>query len=211
METRLLSPDERRMLSATLQSTGGRQERIFAAFLAGAATLAVGLLIAERLLPGSQLSQALPVGLALAMSTLAYRRTGREPWREKQAADLRAELAAGVADIGTYAAQAAVRVDEFEDEGISYFVHLVDGRVLFLAGQYLYEFDEDKQFPNTAFTIVRTPLSRMVLGFEVQGSYFAPMHTREPFTDAEYRQGSVPSDGDVLEVDFQSTLGRSQV
>jgi hypothetical protein len=196
------------MLSATLQTTGGRQERIFAAFLAGAATLAAGLLIAERLLPGSQLSQALPVGLALVMATVAYRRTGREPWREKQATDLRSELAAGVADVSKYAAKAAVRVDEFEDEGISYFVHLVDGRVLFLTGQYLYEFDDEKQFPNTAFTIVRTPLSRMVLEFEVQGRYFAPMHTREPFTDAEYRQGLVPSDGDVLELDFRSTFGR---
>jgi hypothetical protein len=204
METRPLNLRERQMLAAILRDADGRKDRLFAAFFAAAISLGAGLLIAERLLPGSQLSQAAPVGLALLIGVLVFRRTGHEPWREKQRTDLSDELAAGVAEVTRCTARSAIRVDEFEDEGISFFMELADGRVLFLSGQYLYDLDEEKQFPNTAFTIVRTPRTRMVLEFECEGSYFPPIYTRAPFTEAEYHQGSVPSDGDIIERDFQS-------
>jgi hypothetical protein len=75
--------------------------------------------------------------------------------RESHAAD----LAAGVATLTTYEATDALRVEEFEDEGSQYYLKLADGRVLFLAGQYLYEYelgeDEDGQVLSVDFEALR--------------------------------------------------------
>lgn len=202
METRPLSLEELRMLSATLRGTDARNGRLLAALFAGFGSLGVGLLIAERAIPGTPLSQVIPVGLALLVGVLVHRRVGHEAWREKQAADLRDELAAGVAEVTRWLARSAIRVEEFEDEGISFFVELTDGRVLFLSGQYLYDVDDAQRFPNTSFTIVRTPRTRMVLEVECTGEYFPPLSTRPAFTEAEYRDGSVPSDGDIIAGDI---------
>ena len=46
-------------------------------------------------------------------------------------------------------------MEELEDEGVSYFLELDDGAVLFLSGQYL---DEDESpFPCTEFIVRRLP------------------------------------------------------
>ena len=55
-------------------------------------------------------------------------------------------------------------MEEFEDEGLHYFIELVDGRVLFLSGQYLYDYEpisddpesnQPRSFPCTEFTVRR--------------------------------------------------------
>ena len=53
-----------------------------------------------------------------------------------------------------YAIRDAVAVEEFEDEGLSYFLLLDDGRTLFLSGQYLYG-PAEKGFPWASFEVVR--------------------------------------------------------
>lgn len=208
METRPLTLEERKALATSARTIGGWRDRLFAASFAAAAGLGIGLLVAERVFVGSPASQAVPLALALIVGIFVYLRMNREEWRARQTNELSEELAAGVAEIVRYSARNAIRVEEFEDEGLSFFVELTDGRILFLSGQYLYEADETDQFPNTTFTIVRTPRTRMVLEFDCRGDYFPPVETRAPFTDAEYQQGSVPSDGDILDLDF-SILRRS--
>src|SRR5262245_21050528 len=42
---------------------------------------------------------------------------------------------------GDFKARRAFMVDEFEDEGIHYFIELEDNSILFLSGQYLYDYE----------------------------------------------------------------------
>jgi hypothetical protein len=63
-----------------------------------------------------------------------------------------------------YLAKRAFQVEEFEDEGSHYYIELDDGGVLFLSGQYLYEYEpvfrrdrleRPRSFPCTRFSLRR--------------------------------------------------------
>jgi hypothetical protein len=108
-------------------------------------------------------------------------------------------------------------VEEFEDEGSQYYLALTDGRVLFVSGQWLYEYedgeDEDgkptsARFPCRRFTIERAAKSGLFLGLIPQGPSFPPSDTLPPFTDEQHGAGTVPDDGDLLSVDFESLRKR---
>jgi hypothetical protein len=141
--------------------------------------------------------QALLLGAALAglgvAVYLAYqtRVLGKSPtgWDDLQE---------GTARVARFEATDAVAVEESEDEGLSYFVALTDGRVLFLSGQYLYEPVERGEFPARRFEVVRTALAGTVLTVTALGPALAPSVTRSPFTDAEYQSGTMPEDGAVI-------------
>jgi hypothetical protein len=57
----------------------------------------------------------------------------------------------------------ALQVEEFEDEGSHFFLELNDGNVLFLSGQYLYDYapvddidpEQGRLFPCSEFTVKR--------------------------------------------------------
>ncbi len=100
----------------------------------------------------------------------------------------------------------AIRVEEAEDEGSQYYLKLGDGRVAFLAGQYLYELEEDGAFPCRVVTVTRAPHSSVVLDAACTGEALAPSATRPPFSEEEYRRGT-PADGALLEADFASLGG----
>ena len=72
----------------------------------------------------------------------------------------------GLVESQEFQARRALQVDETEDEGIHLFLELDDGLVLFLSGQYLYEYGADEDvdghepnqdclFPNTRFIVHR--------------------------------------------------------
>ena len=70
----------------------------------------------------------------------------------------------GLLESTTFRATRAFGVEEFEDEGLHYFLELTDGRVLFLSGQYLYDYEpisddpetnQPRLFPSTEFTVRR--------------------------------------------------------
>ena len=70
----------------------------------------------------------------------------------------------GLLDSSSYRAIRAFQVEEYGDEGLTFFLELDDHTVLYLNGQYLYEYEEivddveapiPRRFPNTEF-IVRT-------------------------------------------------------
>lgn len=54
-----------------------------------------------------------------------------------------------------YKALRAFGVEEFNEEGLHYFLELADGGVLYLTGQYLHEYREPRRFPCTEFTLRR--------------------------------------------------------
>jgi hypothetical protein len=113
------------------------------------------------------------------------------------------DLDAGVAEITTYEAREAIKVEEFEDEGIGFYLDLGDGKVLFLQGQYLYEDYEAKRFPCTRFTVSRAARSQAVLDMTCEGECLPPVCVHPPFTAKDYKTGAAPKDGEILETDFE--------
>lgn len=147
---------------------------------------------------------AAAVGALAAVATYASVQR-RERRRRREQSDLVArELAAGYVNCTTYTITDAVAVEEHEDEGLSYYLLLDDGRTLFLSGQYLYEPAEEDGFPWAAFEVVRVPIGGWVLRMVRHGPTLTPSHTRAPFSDAEYASRAVPPDGTIALRDFEA-------
>jgi hypothetical protein len=95
---------------------------------------------------------------ALVLFNLGRRRPPAGPTFEQ----LRAQ---GLIESIEFRATRAFEVEEFEDEGMHYFIELADGSVLFLNGQYLYQFLPESHggakglktsiFPSTEFTLLK--------------------------------------------------------
>ena len=100
-----------------------------------------------------------------------------------------------------------MRVEEFEDEGSSYYLKLDDGSVLFLSGQYLYEYEDQGSFPSTRVAVTRAPESKIVLDIECLGQPLPVRAQRPPFTREDHLNGAVPEDGALLAVDFEILRG----
>lgn len=119
-------------------------------------------------------------------------------WQKAQAARKQALRLDGVADdiaeIFTFAATEAIQVKEFEDEGSSYFLRLTDGQVLFLSGQYLYDYEESKRFPCVDFDIVRRSRLDFVIEVVCRGAYIAPSKILKPFRVEQFEKDKVPED-----------------
>lgn len=116
-----------------------------------------------------------------------------------------------------YQATRAFQVEEFEDEGSHYFVELADESVLYLNGQYLYdyesveddpEFNQPRLFPCTHFTIRRHKIEGYVAEIQCQGAVIEPEIIAKSFTRAEYHQGIVPEDGDILSENYEMLKAR---
>ena len=126
----------------------------------------------------------------------------REQSAEERAAVERATVAAGEVVATRYEIQDAIAVEEFEDEGLSYYLLLDDSRTLFLSGQYLYE-PADRGFPWKTFEVVRIPGREWVLNVVKLGDSLKPSHTRPPFTGDEFRS-AIPVDGTIASLDWSS-------
>jgi hypothetical protein len=120
----------------------------------------------------------------------------------------REDAANTVAEIFAFSAVAAIRVKEFEDEGSHYFLRLADGRILFLSGQYLYEYEnadeEDEEsaprFPCTQFDVVRHSARGYVMELVCRGTYLETEQVLEPFSKRHFEQGNVPEDMTYVDV-----------
>jgi hypothetical protein len=104
-------------------------------------------------------------------------------------------------------ARRAFEIEEFEDEGMSFFVELADDSVLFLSGQYLYEYepiDDDpdlnqpRRFPCTEFTVRRHPTEHWVYDVACSGEVLEPEGLAPPFSGDDYDFGRIPEDGQVI-------------
>jgi len=106
------------------------------------------------------------------------------------------ELMEGNAEVSTFEIRKAVQVEEFEDEGIGFYLETGDGKTLYLQGQYLYDFEN---FPSTRVEVVRTPKSRTRLIFKSFGSPLAVSSKLPAFTPKDHEMGRAHYDGDLLD------------
>ena len=107
----------------------------------------------------------------------------------------------------SYRARRAFQVEEFEDEGSHYFIELEDGKVLYLCGQYLYEYepiDDDpelkqgRRFPCAEFTIRKHREKGFVVDILCGGPVIGPDMLAPPFSEADFQNDRVPEDGAVI-------------
>jgi len=106
-----------------------------------------------------------------------------------------------------FKARRAFQVEEFEDEGSHYFVELDNGSILFLSGQYLYEFEEitedpelnqNRRFPCSKFTLQKHKETGNVLNIVCGGKVIPIECVAPPFDKSAFKRGLVPEDGEVL-------------
>ena len=102
-----------------------------------------------------------------------------------------------------YKARRAFGVEEFEDEGSHYFIELEDGGVLYLNGQYLYEYEpigskQPRTFPCTEFTILRHKDEGWVLDLQCRGSVIEPELVASSFSKSDFKAELTPTDGEII-------------
>lgn len=146
------------------------------------------------------------VGLCV-VATWFFNRSG-DPFGRKTEEEQVAELEGmGLLQTATFRVRRAFGIEEFEDEGLHYFLELEDGRVLFLSGQYLYDYepiDDDPElnrtrtFPCTDFIVRRHHHGRYVVDIACQGAALEPEVVAPPFGKKDWRDGRVPEDGAIL-------------
>jgi hypothetical protein len=103
-------------------------------------------------------------------------------------------------------ARRAFEVEEVEDEGSHFFVELTDGSVLFLTGQYLYDYrgiaknegDGNASFPCSEFTILRHKETNHVVDIICAGRGLPIECEAPPFNKEDFQNECVPEDGQVI-------------
>lgn len=107
----------------------------------------------------------------------------------------------------SFKARRALRVEEYEDEGSHFFIELADGAVLFVTGQYLYEYEEitddpevnqAQKFPCTEFTLQRHKDAGYVMNIVCAGKVLPIECVAPPFAKDAVDRGLVPDDGEVV-------------
>lgn len=120
--------------------------------------------------------------------------------REKDVAELEAQ---GLLVSKSYSARRAFMVEEFEDEGTSYFIELDDGTVLFLSGQYLYDYGQDDEsdntpFPCASFTVRRHRTEGYVVDIRCSGPLVKLDATAPHLTLEEMSSENALEDGQII-------------
>lgn len=126
---------------------------------------------------------------------------------EERAQELEAQ---GVLSAQHFSVTRAFEVEEFEDEGLHYYLELADGRVLFMTGQYLYDYapidpveedhdePEPRRFPCADFVVRRHRGEGYVVDIQCTGRTLEPELTAPPFGEDVWRQGAIPEDGTII-------------
>jgi hypothetical protein len=107
----------------------------------------------------------------------------------------------GLLVLQSFRARRAFQVDEFEDEGSHYYVELEDGVVLFLTGQYLYNYAPRagrRTFPCSKFTVRRHKEKGFAVDILCQGEVIEPEVQAPWFDEEDYRKRLIPEDGTLL-------------
>jgi len=100
--------------------------------------------------------------------------------------------------------QRCVEITEFEDEGMHFLLELLDGRVLYLSGQNLYDLTEEPRpiFPSTSIQLKRVADSGLVTSVTPTGSYLAPIKKYPDFATAVLYEEWDIQDGAFLPLTF---------
>jgi len=106
-----------------------------------------------------------------------------------------------------FEAKRAFQLEEFEDEGAHYFIELVNGSVMYLNGQYLYDYepiDDDAQnnqsrkFPCTNFSVRRHKSEGYVVDIVCSGTVIEPDGLAPSFDKSDFKRGNIPEDGEII-------------
>lgn len=102
----------------------------------------------------------------------------------------------------SFRALRAFQLEEFEDEGSQYFLELEDHSVLYLSGQFLYEYEpadeKPRRFPCTEFTIRRHKNNGYIVDVLCSGQVLEPEVTAPPLDADELAEYGAISDGQVI-------------
>ena len=153
-------------------------------------------------------SAAVVMFALMALALWLFHPKGSDPFHRKSAA----EYVAGLEGLGLlksteFHAKRAFGVKEFEDEGLHYFLELDDGRVLFLSGQYLYDYEpvqegpesnQPRTFPCSEFTVRRHRKEGFVVEIRCGGSVLEPELMAPSFGSADCKADRIPGDGQVI-------------
>jgi hypothetical protein len=190
---------------------------VFAAMLGAVALM-------ERYLPKGPVpwwAKALPATallVALFLSMFIFNKAGFRPFlRRKSLPERIAELEAkGQLLRQSFEATQAFGVSEFEDEGPHYYIELADGQVLYLNGQYLYDYEpieddpelnQPRSFPCTQFEVLRHKIAGYAIHINCGGRVLEPQVMAPPFSRAVVRSG-IPEDGEVLQEEYEGLKQR---
>ncbi len=122
---------------------------------------------------------------------------------EEQVAELESQ---GLLVSQTFQATRAFQVEEFEDEGLHYFIELSDQGVLYLNGQYLYDYEQitddpelnqPRTFPCSQFTVRRHKTTGDVVDIACAGNVLPPECEAPHFDKADMKRGLIPEDGQI--------------
>jgi hypothetical protein len=180
---------------------------VAAAFVVGGMLAAVGALSQVGGLDRMPLAVGLVLGLLLlglsVGAVVLFNARGTGPLALRTHDELVAQLRTDGLLVSTpIRARRAFGVGELDDEGPHYFLELDDGRVLYLGGQYLYDFEADdehpRRFPCTEFVVHRHKTQGHVVELECGGTVLEPECVAPPFTTRSWRAIGAPEDGQVL-------------
>ncbi len=185
---------------------------VAALFVIGGMAAAVGLLGELGVI--DRAPWVLGIGLALCMLTLCgaalvlFNPWWANPLGAMTPEELLRRLEReGLLASADYHARRAFGVQESDDEGLHYFLELTDGRVLYLSGQYLDDYEpiaddpelnQPRRFPCTDFTVRRHRTEGYVVELVCRGTVLEPECIAPPFTGRSLRSAGAPADGQVL-------------
>lgn len=150
---------------------------------------------------------ALILFILLGLSQFLFNRSGYRAdgkTAEERIADLEAN---GQLISKTFQATRAFQVEEFEDEGLHYFIELTDRSVLYLTGQYLYDYEQieddpevnqPRQFPCTEFTVKRHKTDGYVVDIKVAGKLLPEECVAPSFDKQDVKRDLIPEDGQIF-------------
>lgn len=146
-------------------------------------------------------------GVTLVLANAIFNRPGPS-LRRGTAEDFTKKLEEeGLLAAQDFEVRRAFEIREFEDEGMHYMLELTDGSVLYLNGQYLYEyelieddpeFNQPRRFPCTSFTIRRHAEDGYVVDIICRGEVLEPECVAPYFEAEDFKAGLIPEDGDVI-------------
>src|SRR5262245_23035882 len=160
--TRPMTEEERTLLRAGLVKLFGWWTGIVSAVCIFSLTFLIAALSAVLLPFAVVVRGAFAAAIAASLASYGWIQRRERRALEEQATRVSKEVAAGFVRTTTYRVTDAVAVEEGEDEGLSYYLLLDDGRTLFLSGQYLYE-PVSNGFPWESFEIVQVASGGWVL------------------------------------------------
>lgn len=172
-----------------------------------------------RWLVGPVLAAAL-LGL-IGVAQWLFNPRGSDPLGRKSGEQrLRQLESLGLLDSAEFRVTRAFGVQEFEDEGLHFYLELADGRVLFLSGQYLYDFEpitddpdvnQPRLFPCSEFTVRRHRKEGWVADMQCRGIVLEPELVAPPFSQRDWKANRVPADGQVIAHQTYDELKRERL